>query len=143
MAEIVNNFGEVAGWSHHEVTMLGRTLVGVRKITYKDSIEAESIYGAGYMPVGTGFGNYKAEFSMELLKEELDALIASLPAGQRAHNIPAFDVPVLTIRNGVTTKDVVRNVRILGRGKEVSQGDKSVYESPTFVCSHIEWNVPV
>lgn len=141
MADIINNFGRVAGWNQHQVVLMGRQLVGISKISYKDSTEVEAVYGAGGMPIGTGEGNYKAECSMTLLKEEVEGLLGSLPTGTRLQDIPPTDVPVLTIRNGRTTKDVIRNFRFTGLGKEVSQNDKSVYlEMPCF-CTHIDWDV--
>jgi hypothetical protein len=139
--QIINNFGNIAGWNQHEVILLGRKLVGISKIMYKDSTEVEAVYGAGGYPIGTGDGNYSAESGMTLLKEEVEALIAALPAGSRIQDIPATDVPVLTIRGSKVTKDVIRNFRFTGIGKEVNQNDKSVYlEMPCF-CTHIDWNV--
>ena len=139
--QIINNFGQVSGWNQHSVVLLGRKLVGISKISYKDSTEVEAIYGAGGYPVGTGEGNYSAECGMTWLKEEVEALLGNLPANSRLQDIPATDIPILTIRNGRTTKDVIRNFRFTGLGKEVSQGDKSVYlEMPCF-CTHIDWNV--
>lgn len=138
---IINNFGNVAGWNQHEVVLLGRKLQGISKIQYSDSTEVEAVYGAGGYPIGTGEGNYSAECSMTLLKEEVEGLMASLPPGNRLQDIPPTDVPVLTIRGGKVTKDVIRNFRFTGLGKEVNQNDKSVYlEMPCF-CTHIDWNV--
>jgi hypothetical protein len=138
--QIINNFGNVAGWNQHQVVLLGRKLSGISKIMYKDSVEVEAVYGAGGFPIGTGEGNYKAECGMTLLKEEVEALLGSLPQGSRLQDIAPTDIPVLTIRAGVVTKDVIRNFRFTGLGKEVSQNDKSVYlEMPCF-CTHIDWN---
>lgn len=139
--QIINNFGQVSGWNQHSVVLLGRKLVGISKISYKDSTEVEAVHGAGGFPIGIGEGNYSAECSMTLLKEEVEALLGNLPANGRLQDIPPTDIPVLTIRNGKTTKDVIRNFQFTGLGKEVSQGDKSVYlEMPCF-CTHIDWNV--
>ncbi len=139
--QIINNFGNVNGWNEHEVVLMGRKLVGISKISYKDSTEMEAVYGAGGFPIGVGTGNYKAECGMTLMKEEVEALIGSLPANSRLQDIPPTDIPVLTIRAGKVTKDVIRNFQFTGLGKEVSQGDKSVFlEMPCF-CTHIDWNV--
>lgn len=139
--QIVNNFGQVAGWNQHSVVLLGRKLQGISKISYKDETEVEAVYGAGSMPIGIGEGNYKAECGMTLLKEEVEALIAQLPANSRLQDIPPTDVPILTIRGGKKTKDVIRNFRFTGLGKEVSQNDKSVYLDMPCFCTHIDWNV--
>lgn len=138
---IVNKFGTVTGWNHHEVILMGRKLEGITQIGYSDNTEMEAVYGAGAYPIGTGEGNYAAECSMSLLKEEVDGILANLPPGTRLQDLPPIDVPVLTNRGGKTTKDVIRNFRFIGIGKEVSQNDKSViHEMPCF-CTHIDWNV--
>lgn len=139
-ATIINNFGTVIGWNQHEVVVLGRTVEGITKIVMKDNQEVEGVYAAGKYPVGIGEGNYSAEFGMTLLLEEVQFLLDSLPPGSTVQDIPPFDVPVLTIRNGVIKKDVATSVKIKGLGKEVSQGDKSVaMEIPCF-CPRILWN---
>ncbi|MBS0198992.1 MAG: hypothetical protein JSR70_00920 [Proteobacteria bacterium] len=138
---IINNFGTVTGWAQIKAVLYGRTLVGISKLSYKDSIEREAVMGGGQYPIGTGDGNYKAECSMTLLKEEVDGIMASLPANSRIHDIPPADVSVLTVRNGKTVKDVIRNFQFSGQGREVSQGDKAVWlEMPCF-CTHIDYNV--
>lgn len=138
---IINNFGNVIGWNQHEFVLFGRTVEGITKLSYKDSMEVEAIMGAGPYPIGIGDGNYKAECGVTLKLEEYQAVLASLPAGTRIFEIPPTDIPVLSIRNGVVKKDVIRNFRFTGAGKEVSQGDKSVnMEMPCF-CTHIDWNV--
>lgn len=139
--EVVNNFGNVAGWRDHQFVLFGRKLVGVSKVSYKDSTEKEGVYGGGNMPIGSGTGNYKAECGLTLLKEEVDAIMASLPPGLRIQDVPPTDFPVLTMRNGKVTKDVIRNFQFTGQARDLSQGDKSVpVEMPTF-CTHIDWNV--
>ncbi|MCW5900488.1 MAG: hypothetical protein KIT10_14585 [Flavobacteriales bacterium] len=141
MAEIINNFGKVAGWNSQQAVLFGRKLVGISKIMYKDTSEVESVYGAGKYPIGIGDGNYSAECAFTISDEEMRGILSSLPPGQRIQDIPPFDWPVLTIRNGRVTKDVIRNVQFKGIGKEVSQNDKSInYETDTH-CSHIDWNV--
>lgn len=137
---IVNNFGTTIGWLQREFVLLGRTLEGVTKVTYKDNVEVEATMGGGNMPVGYGIGNYKAEFSLELLWEEVQGILGSLPAGTRIHEIPPFDFPILTIRNGIVKKDVIRNVILTGFDVQTSQGDKNTKVPVACFCTHIEWN---
>lgn len=138
--QIINNFGQVVGWNQHSVVLLTRKVQGISKISYKDDTEIEAIYGAGGFPIGTGDGNNSAECGMTLLLEEVYALLDQLPPGRRIQDIPATDVSVLTIRLGKVRKDVIHGFRFKGLGKEVNQGDKSVYmEMPCF-CTHITWN---
>lgn len=78
MGTLINKFGRVAGWNNVKVVMLGRQVEGITALSYKDSVEKENVYGAGGMPVGRGEGNYKAEASITLLKEEVNALLLAL-----------------------------------------------------------------
>jgi hypothetical protein len=138
---IINNFGIVKGWAQREMVLFGRTVEGITKITYKDTVDIEAIMAGGIYPVGIGIGNYKAECSFEMLVEEVQAILDSVPAGTRIHEIPPVDVPILTIRNGVVKKDVIRNVILPGLNIESAQGDKSTKVNLGGFCTHIDWNV--
>lgn len=78
LGTLINKFGKIAGWNSVKVVMLGRQVEGITALSYKDSKEKENIYGAGEFPVGRGEGNYKAEASITLLKEEVNALQLAL-----------------------------------------------------------------
>ena len=71
LGTLINKFGKIAGWNSVKVVMLGRQVEGITALSYKDSKEKDNIYGAGEFPVGRGEGNYKAEASITLLKEEV------------------------------------------------------------------------
>ena len=95
LGTLINKFGKIAGWNSVKVVMLGRQVEGITALSYKDSKEKENIYGAGEFPVGRGEGNYKAEASITLLKEEVNALQLALGAGKRLTDIEPFDIPVM------------------------------------------------
>ena len=78
LGTLINKFGKIAGWNSVKVVMLGRQVEGITALSYKDSKEKDNIYGAGEFPVGRGEGNYKAEASITLLKEEVNALQLAL-----------------------------------------------------------------
>lgn len=140
---LINKFGRVAGWNNVKVVMLGRQVEGITALSYKDSVEKENVYGAGNMPVGRGEGNYKAEASITLLKEEVNALLLALGTGKRITDIEPFDIPVIYEYNGFILKDVIRNVEFTDNGVDVKQGDKSIATQFTLLPSHIDWNVAV
>lgn len=140
---LINKFGRMAGWNNVKVVMLGRLVEGITALSYKDSVEKENVYGAGNMPVGRGEGNYKAEASITLLKEEVNALLLALGAGKRITDIEPFDIPVIYEYNGFILKDVIRNVEFTDNGVDVKQGDKSIATQFTLLPSHIDWNVAV
>lgn len=141
MIRIINGLGEMIGWSRVTVHVLGRNLVGIRKIAYNDETERENEYGAGNMPIGQSEGRYKAEASIELTLEEAHAIQQALPVGGRLQDIPPFDIIVQYQRQNRIITDRIRNCRFMGRGVEVSEGDKTIAQDYTLLVSHIEWDV--
>lgn len=141
LGTLMNKFGRIAGWNSVRIVMLGRQVEGITALSYKDSVEKENIYGAGKMPVGRGTGNYKAEASITLLKEEVNALQLALGMGKRLSEIEPFDIPVMYEYNGFIMKDIIRNVEFCDNGVDVKQGDKSIATQFTLITSHIDWNV--
>lgn len=139
--QVINQFGHVADWGSVELVIFGRKIIGVSKIAYSQEQEVEAVYGAGHFPIGFGKGNQNCEVSITLLKEEMDGLQASLPAGKSLGDLPPTDVTVLYKRGGRIVKDVIRNFMITGRGIEVSQNDKGIWEEPPCWASHIEYDV--
>jgi hypothetical protein len=138
---IINKFGKMAGWNSVTARILGRDLVGVRKIAYSDETEKENEYGAGGMPIGQSEGNYKATASIELTLEERLALQSSLPRGSRIQDIAAFPVVVMYDYNGQIFKDVIQNCSFMDNGVDVKQGDKSISTDFNLLTSHIDWNI--
>lgn len=141
MATIVNKFGTVQGWNNITVNILGRDVEGITKVTYDDSQTKENVYGAGAMPIGRSRGNYEPSASITLLKEEVDALVASLPSGKRIQDIGAFDIPVKYEIDGIIKFDIIRNCEFTNNGVDVSQGDGSIATDFELIVSHIDWNV--
>jgi hypothetical protein len=140
---IINKFGRVAGWNNVQVVLLGRQVEGITALAYNDSTEKENIYGAGNKPVGRGEGNYKAEASITLLKEEINALQMALGFGKNLADIEPFDIPVMYVYKNRIMKDVIRNCEFTGNGVDVKQNDKSIATQMTLVVSHIDWNVAI
>lgn len=138
---LINNFGKMTGWNNVTCNMMGRDVVGIASLEYTDNVSDDNIMGQGDMPIGFGQGNYEAKFAIELYVEEMNAIQQMLPPGMRVSDIAPFDVMVEYNLNGKKMKDRVRNVRILGRGKAVKQGDKSIIEKPPTNLSHIDWNI--
>lgn len=138
---IINKFGKMAGWNSVTARALGRDIVGIRKISYSDEVEAENEYGAGGMPIGQSEGNYKAKASIELTIEERLALQASLPQGKRIQDIAPFPIVIAYDYNGRIYKDVIHNCRIMDNGVDVKQGDKTIATDHNLLTSHIDWNV--
>jgi hypothetical protein len=139
---IVNKFGTMQGWNAVTANFLGRDLEGIKELSYNDSQKKENVYGAGSMPIGRGRGNYEAKASITLLKEEVDAIKRSLPAGKTIIDIAPFDIVVeYQTDNGAILKDRIRNVEFMGDGVDVKQNDMTIDRKYELLISHVEWNV--
>lgn len=138
---IINKFGQMVGWNNISWDWLDRTVEGINALSYTDNQEMENITGAGGYPVGQGTGNYTAEASVTLHLEEIRAMEASLPVGKRIQDIVIPKVTVEYELNGSVIRDVLNNVRITGRGVEVSNNDKVIAFQHTLLVSHIDWYV--
>ena len=93
------------------------------------------------MPIGFGEGNYEPVFTLKLYKEEVIAILDSLPPGKRIQDAEPTDVTVTYEYKGRIYKDIIRNVQIMRIGSSVSQGDTTVDQTTEVMCSHIDWNV--
>lgn len=138
---IINKFGTMAGWNAVTCRVLGRDLVGIKKVAYDDEQEMDNEYGAGNMPVGQSEGNYKAKASIEITLEERLALQSSLPPGSRIQDIAPFSIVVCYDYQGTIYKDVIQNCRFMNNGVDVKQGDKTIATDHNLLTSHIDWNV--
>lgn len=138
---IVNGFGKLTGWNSITLRLLGRDVVGIRRIQYSDEQQVENGYGAGKMPVGEEEGNYSATAAIDLLNEEVAAIQNALPPNTRMQDIPWFDIVVTYERAGQQRTDIIHNCRFTNNGVEVNQGDGSIVRSFTLKTSHISHNV--
>jgi hypothetical protein len=68
------NYLKETEWADMRVAIDGKTVTGIRNISYKRTSEDEALYGAGREPIGIQSGNVMYEGSVKLLKNELDAL---------------------------------------------------------------------
>jgi len=89
---IINQFGKLQGWNNITLNLLGRDVVGITELSYSDTTKKENVMAAGAYPVGRSESNYEAKASITLLKEEIDAILASLPKGKRLQDIETFDM---------------------------------------------------
>lgn len=136
---ILNKFGRVSGWNQTQFGLWGRTIEGIKELSYDDNVEMESILGAGGMPIGFGDGNYKAQCGIMLLWEEWQGILESLPAGKRVHEM-STDLNVLTLRGDKVVKDIIHSFTLLGGNVKKTQGDKAIWCQVPAFCSHITWN---
>lgn len=136
---VINKFGTMTGWNNITVNLFGRDVEGITAISYNDSETKENVYGAGKYPIGRSRGNYEAEASITLFKEEADALREASTV--RLTEVSAFDVVVQYMdKDGNIKKDILRNCEFTNDGVEAEQSDGSITTEYELVLSHIEWN---
>ncbi len=71
LGTLINKFGKIAGWNSVKFVMLGRQVEGsYSPFLQGQQREREHLRCLVNFPVGRGEGNYKAEASITLLKEE-------------------------------------------------------------------------
>lgn len=61
-------------FKHVTITLLGRSIIGLRGFEFKKSVEKEELYGAGDEPIDIQSGNKKYDGNLKLLKYEVDQL---------------------------------------------------------------------
>lgn len=131
----------MTGWNSITVAMMGRDVEGITAIKYDDSVTKENAYGAGKMPVGRSEGNYEAKASITLYKEEVSAMLRSLPPGYRIQDIAPFDIVVVyETKDGRIQTDRIRNCEFTNNGVDVKNGDGTISTEYTLIVSHILWN---
>ena len=139
---IINQFGKLQGWNNITLNLWGRDVVGITELSYSDTTKKENVMAAGAYPVGRSESNYEAKASITLLKEEIDAILASLPKGKRLQDIEPFDmIAAYEKKDSTIQKDAIRNVEFTGNGVDVKQGDGSIAVKCELIISHIDWNI--
>jgi hypothetical protein len=102
-------------WAHVSVTLLGRTIVGLRGFEFKKTVEKEHLYGAGDKPIDIQSGNQKFEGNLKLLKFEVDMLN---DAAQDEDYADILDVPhdliVITCDYKKKDTDKTRTITVSG-----------------------------
>ena len=84
--------GNLYDWESVEVQLPGGVAVGITNISYSDERPIEARYGKGNVPRGYGRKNYKATGSMELDRDEAEALREAL--GGSVYNSKPFQIVV-------------------------------------------------
>ncbi|WP_312395719.1 hypothetical protein [Chryseobacterium sp.] len=139
---IINSLGKLQGWNSITTNLFGHDVVGITELAYDDSEKKENVYAAGKFMVGRSEGNYEPKASITLLKEEVDAILDTLPPGTRLQDIEMSDIVVqFAMKTGRIRKDIIRNAEFTGNSVDIKQGDGSISVKLELIISHIDWNV--
>ncbi len=131
--------GEAYSWSRIVNNAMGRAVVGIDKISYKEVEDKQNNYGAGQHPVSRSAGQITPEGSVSLHMVELEALVALSPTG-RLQDIPPFDwVVSFQPKQGKLVNHTLHNVEFLENSRDLEKGSGLISQDIPFIISHISW----
>jgi len=134
--------GELYSWANIRVNLLGRNLVGIKSIDYKEMDEIKGVKGRGSKDIGFVQGNYSTDCKMVVEMAEVEALNAALPIGKRLQDIAPFDIPIV-YRNSDQrlVTHVLKGCKFLGQNRSAKSGEvkEMEVELPLYVAE-IYWN---
>lgn len=130
--------GRVFSYASVEIQVDGELITGIKSVTYSDKVERSKARGAGRQPLGRTAGEYDAEGSLTLLREDANALIARFGEGWMDR---AFDVVVTYAEQGLPTQtDVLRGCLIDEANGSNEQGTDPLETELTLNVMYIERN---
>lgn len=137
MSVVVNN--EEYAWGDISVVLLGKDIVGLTGISYKQSQSKEARYGKGIMPLGFKRGNKAFEGSITILQSELIALCEASPNGTPL-DLRNIDIVFSygDSETGVLTTKVAKYVEFTEFEEALKQGESSMEIELPFVCLDIQ-----
>lgn len=143
MADIKAFNSEEYGFVDMQVVALGRPIVGLRGIRYKEIQEKRNTHGAGRKPVARVRGSINYEGSLKILLSELRALLQSQGIGTSIVGIRPFDVIVSFAPKvgDVITTDRLAYVEFTECEVNVNQGDLEVEIELPIIIGDLQWNI--
>lgn len=127
--------GKVYDWTDIKINLPYGEAILIQSINYKSSLAKDRIYGQGGKVQGWGRGNYEAEGSFTILREEFERLIEwAKGQGFSIHQIPPFEITVSYSDYGDNIRtDKLYKCLLQGEmGFDISQGDTSVTTDVSF-----------
>jgi len=134
---------EEYGWNDTNVVMLGRPIIGLLGIRYKESQEKTNIYGKGKSPRRRGRGRVTYEGEIKVLGSELWALMQSHGTNQSILSIAPFDIvnSFAPEPTGVVSTNILKYVEFTEVEISVNEGDNFKEITLPIIIGDIEWNV--
>ncbi len=128
-------------WSSVRVVLAGRTITGIRSISYTRAQEKELLHAAGVDPIGIQHGNKTYEGTITLLKSEHDALLDE--AARQNVDLLSFtgDIVVSYQQANRIRTDRIKNFEFLSYEKSLAQNDKMMEIELPIIFLSLEENV--
>lgn len=131
--------GRTYDWESIEITGPGGRIIGAQSIDYKDEAKVEEVYGLGRDILGRGKGNYKASGSVELLRQDGDALISALGADFLGK--ADFTITVSYANDeGTTATDTLQKCVVSGVDTSAKQGEAKMTMKLELNIKKVLWN---
>lgn len=134
---------EEYGWKDLQVVMLGRPVIAIRGLKYKESQTKENIYARGNKPISRSRGQIQFEGEITVLQSELRALLQSQGNGRSIMTIKPFDVVAAYVPEdgGQVSTDILKYVEFLECEIDINNGDQMTEHTLPVIIGDIEWNV--
>ena len=120
-----------------ELSIAGTKYVGVSEISYSHTLEPGEVRGAHAQVLGYTKGDYVAEGSMTMYKEEWETLRKGLGEGWMEKSIDVITVTYAEVGNE-TVVDKLVSVRIVSTENSISQGPDPASVTITLKPLYIE-----
>lgn len=124
------------GWSNLRANILGRSMTGITAVSWKTKRAKQNNYGQGSEPDHRVIGKKEYEASVTLSQYEVDAIKATLAAGQDLTDIAPFPITIVykDDTNAVKTT-VLKNCEFLEEAFSTKEGDmKNEYTCPLIIA---------
>ena len=119
--------GQTYDWESVSATILGRTLDGIKDISYDEEQEIEAVYGRGSRPIAYGKGKYKSSGKMTLLKSEYNELKKLVDDKGGIYKMKPFEITVVYQNDDQTSvTEILSECLIKKVGRSAKQGDKEL-----------------
>ena len=136
---------EEYGFIDIQVVMLGRPIIGLRGIRYKEMQEKSNVHGAGAKPIARARGQKNYEGTVRVLFSELRALLQSAgnPVRMGITGIRPFDIMVVYAPDvsSVISSDRLVYCEFLECEVDWNNGDQFAEIELPIVIGEVEFNV--
>lgn len=135
--------GKEYAWEDISIQLPYGTLIDITDIEYSDEKDREANYGKGSNPTGYGEGNYSAEGSMTLKREEFERLLEYAKENSKTlYGLEPFPIVVSYANKDQPTRtDRLPKCKFTSTSQSGSQGDKSLsVERDFIILAPIDWN---
>lgn len=115
-------------WQNVRVSILGRTILGIKGVTYSRKTEKTALYGRGSDPIALQSGNKTYEGSVTLFQSELNAMVDAVKTANPNQDLTdvAFDITVAYGEGSIAKTDILVGCEVEEYEKSIEQNDPNM-----------------